>query len=224
MTTPIKSFDVSLDAQGGVGLPGFGTLELVTDDNGQRGQELGTVQGIVMHWTADTNKMRAYAAYHYLIVDNGHEAAVIRTLRPTEKGQHAWGRNTGLIGIAYAATADASLPDYGPGAPTARQRVAMQTLAAELCAWRHLDPRGTVSLPRKCSDASSIWTVPGTLAAPVLMSHQTLAMADGYSAERWDTGVLLAPDRAAAQAIYDELKGNPMADGSKRAFMFEHLL
>jgi hypothetical protein len=224
MTTPIKSFDVSLEAQGGVGLPGFGTLDLVTSDNNQRHDTLSAPEGIVMHWTADTNRMRVYAAYHFVIVDNGHEAAVIRTLRPAEKGQHAWGRNTGLIGLAYAATADSSLPNYGPGAPTPRQRLAMQTLAAELCAWKHLDPRGTVSLPRKSSDSASIWTVPGTLVAPVLMSHQTLAMADGYSAERWDTGVLLAPDRLAAQAIYDELKGKPMADGSKRAFQFSSLL
>jgi hypothetical protein len=221
--TAIKCFDVSARSAGTVDLPGFGSLDLVTSDNNQRQDSLGTPEGIVFHWTADTSKMRVYAAYHFLVVDNGKEASVIRTLRPNEKGQHAWGRNTGLIGLAYAATADSSLPNYGPGAPTARQRVAMQTLAAELCAWKHLDPRGSVALPRKNSDAASIWTVPGTLSVPVLMSHQTLAMADGYSAERWDTGVLLAPDRMAAQTIYDELKGRPMPDGSKRAFQFSSL-
>jgi hypothetical protein len=148
----------------------------------------------------------------------------VRTLYPAAKGQHVWGRNTGLTGIAYAATADADLPGYGPGAPTPRQRVAMQTLLGELAAWRHLDPRGFVSLDKKASNASSIWTVPGIVTVPVIMSHQTLALLDGYGAERWDTGALLAPDRAAGQLVYDELKGHPMADGSKRAFQFATLL
>lgn len=214
----MKVFDVSDRAAGPVTLPGFGTIELVTDDNGQRHEPFLPITGFVMHWTADTNRMRVYAAYHWAIADNGSEAAIIRTLHPSEKGQHLWGRNTGIGGAAYCATADSELAGYGPGAPTARQREAMQILGAEFCAWHHIDPRGHLALPKKASDASSIWTVPGQVTAPTVASHQTFAALDGYAAERWDTGALLPPDRAAIQALYDDLKAG------RRHFVLTSLL
>jgi hypothetical protein len=226
---PIKCFDISGHAGGAIALPGFGTVHLVTSDNNQRHQPFLPITGVVAHWTGlditddcpvSLIHMTVFAAYHWGIVDNGVEAAIVRTLRPEEKGQHAWGRNTNLAGMSYAATADGSLPNYGPGAPTPRQRIAKQTLMGEFCAWHHLDPRGTVLLDNKGSDGRSIWTVPGRSAFPVLMSHQTLAIPDGYGSERWDTGKLIVEDRAAAIVVYDQLKGKPLPDGTKRQFMF----
>jgi hypothetical protein len=205
----MKIFDISSHAGGQVELPDFGTVTYVTSDNAQRGKALGPIKGVVMHWTAGDH-MTVYAAYHWCIADNGTEAAIIRTLKPMEKGQHAWGRNGGLTGVSYAATADSNAADYGPGAPTTAQHQAMHYLVGELCAWHQLDPRGTVTMGNKASNASSIWAVDGTTDFPVIMSHQTLAKADGYSEARWDTGALLAPDRGGAQWVYDQLKAGKL--------------
>jgi hypothetical protein len=214
----MKFFDVSSHPGGSIELPGFGTVIYDTSDNPQRTQPAGTAVGMVMHWSgldlreisAAAIRMRLFAGYHYMIADNGTEAAVIRTLKPSEKGQHAWGRNTGLIGVAYAATADSSQDDYGEGAPTERQHQAMHYLGGELCAWRHLDPHGTVNLVNKASNDTSIWTVEGTHDFPVIMSHQTLAQRDGYASARWDTGKLCEPDRGGIQWVYDQLKAGKL--------------
>ena len=216
----MKIFDLSGAAAGEHDLPGFGRVTLVTSDNNQRHEPMIPLQGFVMHWTglditpaspAAAIRMIVFAAYAWGIVDNGLEAAIIRTLKPTEKGAHLWGRNTGLTGAAYAATADSSRPGYGPGAPTAHQRAAMAVLGGEFCAWHRLDPRGTNQLSRKQRVGKGtvddrLVTLPGTIAFPVVACHQTYAGPDQYGDERWDTGALCDPDREAIAQVYAQLK------------------
>jgi hypothetical protein len=214
--TPIKSFDICSDGFGEIDLPGFGTISHCSE-NDQRHGDFLPVKGTVMHWTASSNRMLTFDGYHFNIADNGKEAAVIKTLGVSEKGKHLWGRNTHFAGFAYCATADDSKPNYGPGAPTVRQRVAMQTVVAEFCAWRRVDPRVMIEVQKMASNASSIWAVDGTIKVPTVASHQTFAIPDGYGRERWDTGKLLPEDAKAIVAIYLDLKAG------KRQFMFKHL-
>lgn len=221
----IMIFDVSGHPGGSIELPGFGAIEYVTSDNNQRAEPFAPIAGLVQHWTAGGH-LTVYAAYHWGIADNGTVAAIIRTLKPTEKGAHLWGRNSGNAGAAYAATADSNLPGYGPDAPTrgpGRQREAMAVVVGEFCAWHHLDPRGHRSAEKKQrlgkgTPDDRLVTVTGSITVPVIASHQTFAAFDQYADERWDTGNLLPTDQLAAAAIYDALKAGT------RHFTLSHLL
>jgi hypothetical protein len=210
----IRTVDLST-RHGRINVPDFGEVMLIKG-NSQRGEPLGDYRGVCMHWTAG-DRLTAFDEYHLNIADNGRAALIIKTLPLTDKGQHVWGRNTGLVGLSYCAMLNATSNNLGKFQPTARQREAMQVVVAELCAWRRLDPHDTFTLPKMKPAGARLAPAGGSVEVPVVADHAIYAKLDGYPRDRWDTGPFYAEDRAAICKVYDELKAG------KRQFRFASL-
>ena len=176
--------------------------------NLQAHEPLGPVNGFTLHWEA-TDRDDAYNDYHQCILHDpkGKRACIAKCLDLAQKGQHAWGRNTGLYGIALAAMAT--------GFPATQEELdAMSLSIAEGCFKLKLNPRGKLQLPKKKRVGNTLVTVAGFIEVPVVHDHAHLAARDGYKSERWDIGSqlpkahkynLYAPVVAEALVIYDEL-------------------
>lgn len=198
----------------------------VVDENGQKNDPLGTPQGVILHWSAGTYT-QCFNAYHFNIVYNPEtkHASVVRTLNWKMKGQHLWGRNTGMVGISFCAMADANPPasmsapaHFGSHPVTDAQVEAAAVLVAEICAWKHLDPSGTITVPQKRISGDSLINTGSTIQAPVVTDHRFYAQHDGYAADRWDIERYMAQVYTKANQYYKELKAHT------RQFQFEPLL
>jgi hypothetical protein len=139
--------------------------------------------GIVCHWAASGYR-DVFDAYHNSIAydEVQKRACVVRNLKSNQKGKHAWGRNSGLLGNSFSAMSDTHAPI------TAQQIEAMSQLLAEQCLHYKLDPAGHVTLQKMKSNDTQIWAVDGFISVPVIMDHAILAKNDGYYPERTDIG------------------------------------
>lgn len=166
--------------------------------NGQKGEPLGKITQLVLHWTAGDYR-GVWDDYHYNVAFDRSEkrACIVKTLDLTQKGQHLWKRNTGAVGVSFCAMADHRFP------VTEEQKEACALLLAELCYKLNLDPR-----------------LKGTIT-----DHAEWAKVDGYYPDRWDIGSqaagaanLLKPLEARTIAIWHELKAG------KRKLTLESIL
>jgi hypothetical protein len=207
----MRAVDLS-QVHGSVSVPDFGNVMIIRA-NSQRKEALGAYRGVCMHWTAG-NHTTVFDGYHLNVADNGRVALIVKPLPLDKKGQHVWGRNTGIVGVTYCAMHNATSSNYGKAQPTSRQREALQTVIAEFCAWRRLDPRGEIEIPKMRISGSQLVAAGGTVKVPVLADHAKYAQLDGYPRDRWDTGRFYEEDRAEILKIFDELKNG------KRQFRF----
>lgn len=159
---------------------------------------------IVWHWTAGTDAS-LYDDYHFNVsVDTTKTKAVVfKALQFSEKGQHLWQRNTGTIGFSFCA-----LSTNAANKPTPVMVDAGAILTAEVCAWKGIDPRGTIVLPEKkyVASSDSMSNTGKYIAFPNISDHASFARKDGYYPDRVDIDTLLPVLVKKAQAHYDLLK------------------
>jgi hypothetical protein len=186
-------------------------LQLLTE-NDQKDQAFGTAVGVVLHHTAG-NYHQVFDAYQFCIAfDSAHKKAyVVKMLDWSQKGKHVWGYNTGMVGISLCAMAD--------GVPYAPEQIELMcVLAAEICAWKRLDPRGHLTLPAKTTQGDNLVATGGTMQMAVLADHAHFAHANAYYPERTDIETIYAHAVARTLEIYDALKAHT------REFEFKPLL
>lgn len=182
--------------------------------NSQKSEALGTIVGIVNHWTAgmfDT----AFDDYHFNICLLGTKAVIVKTLNLTQKGQHVWGRNTGLVGVSLACMSN---PKVKATHPHPAQIEAMAVIEAELCAWKHLNPSGTISLPDKDNTGTALVNTGKYHNFNVISDHAEFAKEDRYFPDRWDIGEYQNIVRSKVIQYHKELKEG------KRKFQFKELI
>lgn len=150
--------------------------------NGYKGQPLGKVTRVDLHWSAGGYRT-IHDKYHFSVAwdADAKRACVVRALRPTQLGAHLWGRNGGSIGVALCA--------MGPGAPVMREQViAAGQLVGEICFAFNLLIGAHVTMQKMACDADNIWPVAGNIVMPVIGDHAMFAKADGYWPDRSDVG------------------------------------
>lgn len=183
-------------------------------ENDQADEALGKPERVIFHWSAGRYN-QAWDGYHYNIGfnDKTKTAVVMRCLGLNQKGKHLWGRNGGSVGISLLAMAN--------GFPvTEEQMQAAARLAAEYCAWRHIDPRAKEIVPQMMSDsrASRIWATGKQITMPVVTDHARYANEDGYGRWRNDIGTKFSPIYNELLKIYDGLKAG------REKFQFQAIL
>jgi hypothetical protein len=180
--------------------------------NDQKNEPMEAPKGIVFHHTAG-NYHQVYDDYQFCIAfDTVHKKAyVVKMLDWSMKGKHVWGYNTGMVGISICAEAD--------GVPYAAEQIELACIiAAEVCAWKHLDPRGHNTLVAKTNQNGALVATGGTMSMPVLADHAHFAHANKYYPERTDIEKIYAHVLARTLEVYDALKAG------KRDFEFKALL
>jgi hypothetical protein len=185
------------------------------DDGNAFDSFLNTSYGIVWHWTAG-NSTDLYDDYHFNVSTGiDKKPIVFKTLKFTEKGQHLWGRNSGMIGLGFCA-----LSTQAGNKPTAEMIDTGALLTAEICAWKRIDPKGFLKLPGKqqTADGKALYNTGHTVSIPTIADHATYAKSDGYYPDRVDVAEILPILTRKAIAYYDELKKG------KRSFVFLSLL
>lgn len=179
----------------------------IVDENSQKNDSLGTIKGIVCHWTAGDYKT-FFNGYHVNIGFINNQVVVVRTLDFKQKGQHLWGRNSNMLAITICAMKDWILK------PNQYQLDTMSLIIAEVCCWYDLDPTGFLTLPRKQNQNNTLVTLEGNQTFNVISDHREFAIHDGYSSERQDIKEYMLPVRQKAIEYYKELKSG------KRRFIF----
>lgn len=183
----------------------------IHNENQQKQDPLGIVKGIVLHWTAGDHD-DFYNGYHFNIGEINNLPVIIKTLGWNQKGQHLWGRNTGMIGITLCAMKDWKI------LPTQKQLDILPILIAEICAWKNLNPEGKISLANKKVVGQDLIDIGGFSNFDVISDHRTFAKKDGYGSERQDIKQYYLPAKEKAIIYFKELKSN------KRKFHFLELL
>lgn len=183
----------------------------INNDNSQLNENMGKVIGIVLHWTAGDQKT-FYNGYPINIGFIDNEVIVVKTIKFTQKGQHVWQRNSGLLGIALCAMKVWIIK------PNEYQLDIMSLFIAEYCSWNKLDPEKTISLPEKKLVGITLVNTGRNKNFPIISDHRTFAEADGYGSERQDILNYYQPVREKAIQYYKELKNN------KRKFQFLEIL
>lgn len=112
-------------------------------ENDQRNLDLGPIERVTMHWSVGPYAM-AFDGYHYnIIFDKAkNDAHVIKTLKISNYGRHAFKANKGNIGVGFAAMFKTN-PDTLQGVcPITPKMLAVGAqFVAEFMAWHKLDPR-----------------------------------------------------------------------------------
>lgn len=174
--------------------------------NGQKGDALGDKLGWIAHWSACPESL-VFDDYHINIcvsVDR-KKPVIAKTLKFNQKGQHLFGRNTGMLAISFACPAVSKITK-----PTEEMVDAMALVIAESCAWHKLDPNGSIQVPKKLYSYATdkLSTLPGTIKMPVISDHASYAKADGYGRDRIDIGAYLPLVKSKALVFFKELKAN----------------
>lgn len=188
-----------------------GVTYYIDNENTQKDDLLGSIKALVCHWTAGTLS-QFYNGYHFNIGMIGNEVIVLKTLGLTQKGQHVWGRNTGMVGIALCAMKDWVIE------PTIYQLDTMAILLAELSAWKQLNPESKITLPKKQVQGATLVTLDTSRNFNIIADHKEFAEADGYGSERQDIKQYMIPVRNKAIRYFKELKSGT------RKFLFLDLI
>lgn len=186
------------------------------NDNDQMDDEEGRILHLVNHHSAGSYTLTC-KAYHFGVGFDVHAPRVclMRNLKLHQKGQHLWGRNTGACGNAMLAEG----PEENPQHRRPEQVETLALLNAEQCFVWGLNPRGTITLPKKRIVGNSLVTVPGEyITMPIISDHSEFAKQDGYYPDRVDIEHDIAYVRAQAAKYYDELVAGT------RALVFKSLL
>jgi hypothetical protein len=174
-------------------------------NNGQKSLGNAPETGYCCHWEVDSHHT-VWDDYNGCVAENTeHHAVAVLTLKPGDKPQATWGRNTGIFNLAFCAMATpADTPDDAMVAMMGRW-------IGERCARHGINPRGTLTLPKKVQSGSQLVNAGGTITVPVIHDHRVIAEHDGYFPDRWDIGdprvngkpSLLPRVQATAYATYD---------------------
>ena len=185
--------------------------------NTQLKAPLGDIKGIVLHHSACPRNV-VFDDYHINIAEVEKEPIICQLLGYNQKGQHLWGRNTGMIGISI------SCMDNPDDLPSPNQINYLSTLIAEVCCWKNLNPSATIKLAKKKivnKELVDVYNSKGqleTIEAPVISDHAFFAKKDGYYPDRWDIGNYYSIVVKQAKSVYKELKAG------KRQFIFKEIL
>lgn len=150
--------------------------------NSQRKDPMGELLGLVMHHSG-VQKGIVFDDYHFNITEGKDgQVYVFKTLGFNEKGQHLWGRNTGLLATSLCCLAT------GKDTPTENMIKANAILNAEKFAWKRLN-FGRLILPAKKIFSGNLVNIVGeTITIDSLSDHGSYAKLDGYFPDRWDVG------------------------------------
>ncbi len=220
---------LQLDARGMFGKKGSAKVGkhtvLLAAENDQAGQPMGEVEGLCFHWSAG-RRITAWDGYHGGVAasPDGLVPIVVQCLGWNQKGKHLWGRNGSYWGMSLFGckdmgwAGDRRITWPGPEAPTPEMLEALAVYAAEVCAWKNLDPRGSHEAPHLVRQGERLVPSGRTIRMPNLSDHKDWAEKDGYASDRGDIGAYKAPLFARIVALYTELKAN------KRQFRHQALL
>lgn len=198
----------------------FGKIYYIQKENSQKNETMGKVIGLVPHWTAG-DYQTFFDGYHVNFGFINNEVIVVKTLLFSQKGQHLWARNSGMIGLVLCAMKDWLLK------PNKYQVDMMALFIAEYCCWYGLDPESEVTLPEKYRvNYNTLGNTGKMKKFPIIADHRTYAESDGYGEERQDIlDSKVNPEvnyyeivRDRAISYYKQLKAN------KRKFVFLSLL
>jgi hypothetical protein len=194
-------------------------------ENDQKTLDMGELRGLVFHWSAGSHNL-AWDGYHGGVAYDkaAQEAHVVRCLTWDQRGKHIWGRNSHYVGLSYFAGRDlvwgkgrrVLYPGPDPIVPAMTEALAVY--AAEICAWKRIDPRGSHQAPAMRPQGDRLVATGATITVPNLADHADFAATDGYAADRGDVGPYKALLVPRILAVYDELKAG------KRRFALEALL
>lgn len=185
--------------------------------NTQYNAPLGKIQGIVLHWSAGPKNI-IFDDYHINSALTQKDIVMAQTLKPTQKGQHLWGRNSSMLGVSM------SCMDNPGDTPSDNQVSATALFVAEACCWYQLDPAGNIELNKKKISGDKLIDVYNSkgqlekITVPVISDHSIFARLDGYYPDRVDIGKYLPIIVKQAKAYYKELKEG------KRQFIFKEIL
>lgn len=194
--------------------------------NKQRHEAAGAATSLAYHWSAG-DWDDAYDDYGFSVVWNpvNKKVGIVKALDWKEKGQHLWGRNTGIVGIGFAGMMDATTDPAGnliagPRPLNAQMITAGALLGAEICAWKRIDPRQKIEVPEKRpnADMTLLVNTGRMIKVPTVWDHAGWAKVDGYARHRWDVHKYQPQIMKELLGFYDELKAG------KRQFQFEELL
>jgi len=112
-------------------------------ENDQRHLDLGKIERVTMHWSVGPYAM-AFDGYHYNVVFDvaRKKAHVVKTLKISQYGRHAFKANKSNIGVGFAAMMKTD-PDTltGKCPITAEMLDVASQFVAEFMCWHNLDPR-----------------------------------------------------------------------------------
>ena len=111
------------------------------EENDQKHEDLGDVQKVVIHWSAGPYTL-AFNAYHYCLVYDAKtkQTHVLKTLKLTQKGKHAYKFNSHAVGISFMAMRSYVQSWHGPSPITDEMLNSGAKFIAEFMAWHALDP------------------------------------------------------------------------------------
>ncbi len=163
----------------------------LSSENQEKGQALGEIEGVVIHWSAGPYNV-VFDAYHYCIVldERTGKAHVVQTLRQDQLGQHAYMFNHHRIGISFMAMRGCVPTNPGPCPITPAMLQVGAEFTAEFMAWKQLDPR----LDFRLGGPSC-----------ALLSHAEVDKIIGRC-EKWDVDLYWAEFKAAVRDRYAALK------------------
>ena len=141
-------------------------------------ESLGTPTLITLHWTAGSYT-QTHDSYHFCVTGDGR---TVQTLGLAFKGSHVWGRNTGNLGIAMCAMANART------LPTQRQIEETAALIADLSVQYAIAFDATHTCRRHKVIKGSRIPDDGTIEIARITDHAAYARCDGYYPDRWDCG------------------------------------
>ena len=162
-------------------------------ENDQIDQELGPIEGVVLHWSAGPYTA-VFNAYHYCLVWDtaSGQMHVAKTLKLAQLGQHAYRFNHHRIGISWMAMRSCVPGDFGPCPITPAFLDAGARFVAEFTAWHQLDPDREFNL-----SAGGPW--------PALLDHDQVDQIVGRN-EKWDLRPYRAELFAAVRSHFAALK------------------
>jgi hypothetical protein len=140
--------------------------------------KLGKPDRITLHWTAGSYQ-QTFDSYHFCVTGDGRS---INTLSLALKGSHVWARNTGNIGIALCAMANARTM------PTDKQIEETAALVADLARQFQIDLHGHQVVQRHKVLSGQRVPLTDTMEIPLITDHAAYARCDGYYPDRWDCG------------------------------------
>ena len=167
---------------------------------------------LLYHWLA-SDWDDVHNSYPFCVVHNPAtgQVGVVQTLDWDEKPKHLWGRNTGTTAIGFAGMRDARRDSRGNlvmgSRPINDAMLAVgAVLGAEICAWKRIEPRGKVNVPKKRIVGSALVDVPGQrMYMPAVTDHSAYARQDGYPGDRWDVWTLMPVIQENLLIAYDDL-------------------
>jgi hypothetical protein len=186
--------------------------------------------GTCLHWTADRRTVIYNDYMVNCILGADGKPYLVKTVRWDQRQAHLWKRNSLIDG--WTICADPTVPGREP---TKEMVELLAQWNAEYCKWKHIDPRAQITVPEMACDAQAenAWYTGKDIQVPSVFHHSGYAKRDGYASFRWDCDWVLpgTGGKTVFQyyvertlAIYDELGGKPMPDGTHRQFEFVEAL